>query len=376
MALVVAVVLSIPTAPHSATRPWPEDPDYIAEEPQPKAERRSALRAQGCSTPSAGDTGVASGPRAKVSDAELQRRYGGGKWHIYRLPADSGAVCLDGSPGAFYVHLAPNSSGWLIFFEGGGWCHHQGPCGNRRPGAKLSGLGTSKDMTATAALPQAKGILNRQTSPFRHYNMVFWKYCDASSYTGHNTIPVSIGGYAFRFQGSRILQTGIEHLRCVFGLDRASDVLLVGHSAGGMGVMLNLHHWRQAIPQSIPVYAVMDGGFFLDIQSYEEGREESRRYAAGLRYWNATAVLDPKCMRHYEPLGAPWKCLLPHYYLPFVPPEVPLFVSQSKYDIHALKVVIGWVKGGRLQREMGFQMIRGHILRGRERPAGGRCAVG
>jgi hypothetical protein len=63
-------------------------------------------------------------------------------------------------------------------------------------------------------------------------------------------------------------------------------------------------------------------GFFLDVQAYEEGREESRRFAAGLRYWNATAGLDPNCVARYAPEGAAWKCLLPHYAWPYLPKEV------------------------------------------------------
>eukprot|EP00667_Euglena_gracilis_P019194 EG_transcript_20541 len=112
-----------------------------------------------------------------------------------------------------------------------------------------------------------------------------------------------------------------------------------------MGVMLNLRFWRDALPATVPLYGIMDGGFFLDVQSYEEGREESRRYAAGLRYWNATPALDPKCASHHAPQDALWKCLLPHHFWPYLPPEVPLFVSQSKYDIHALKVFVGAKKG-------------------------------
>ena len=43
-------------------------------------------------------------------------------------------------------------------------------------------------------------------------------------------------------------------------------------------------------------------GFFLDVQRYEEGREESRRYAAGLQYWNCTSNLEPRCLLRYKAL--------------------------------------------------------------------------
>jgi len=38
-------------------------------------------------------------------EAALYERYGGPAWRLHRLPAAGGAVCLDGSPGAFYVRM-------------------------------------------------------------------------------------------------------------------------------------------------------------------------------------------------------------------------------------------------------------------------------
>ena len=49
---------------------------------------------------------------------------------------------------------------------------------------------------------------------------------------------------------------------------KATDVVLVGHSAGGMAVLLNLGLWRRSIPQHVPLYAIMDGG----VPEKQEGR--------------------------------------------------------------------------------------------------------
>ena len=32
------------------------------------------------------------------------------------------ALCLDGTPGAYYVHQGPLNNKWILSFEGGGWC--------------------------------------------------------------------------------------------------------------------------------------------------------------------------------------------------------------------------------------------------------------
>merc|ERR1712224_258138 len=59
------------------------------------------------------------------------------------------AVCLDGSPYAFYVNRVDNSSahskGWILFFEGGGWCYSDVDCLKR----SKSRLGSAKNLSET-----------------------------------------------------------------------------------------------------------------------------------------------------------------------------------------------------------------------------------
>lgn len=38
------------------------------------------------------------------------------------LLTDPGALCLDGSPGAYYIRRGSDPSKILLYFEGGGWC--------------------------------------------------------------------------------------------------------------------------------------------------------------------------------------------------------------------------------------------------------------
>jgi len=59
----------------------------------------------------------------------------------------SGAVCLDGTPSAYYF-LPGTGTGarkWYIHHEGGGWCSSFGDCYGRSLGA----LGSSKDYAST-----------------------------------------------------------------------------------------------------------------------------------------------------------------------------------------------------------------------------------
>ena len=64
-----------------------------------------------------------------------------GNWSLVKLEAavSSGAVCLDGSPGAYYIRsplAAPTAGqsgqvGWMVFHEGGGWCLGDANCFER-----------------------------------------------------------------------------------------------------------------------------------------------------------------------------------------------------------------------------------------------------
>ena len=35
---------------------------------------------------------------------------------------NTGALCMDGSPGAYFLSLGTETIKWIMYFEGGGWC--------------------------------------------------------------------------------------------------------------------------------------------------------------------------------------------------------------------------------------------------------------
>lgn len=60
----------------------------------------------------------------------------------------SGGVCLDGSPPGFYFSAATaeaDSTSWVLYFKGGGWCYEESSCAARATGA----LGSSKHFAPT-----------------------------------------------------------------------------------------------------------------------------------------------------------------------------------------------------------------------------------
>lgn len=141
-----------------------------------------------------------------------------------------GAVCLDGTPGAYYISPGSGSgaASWYIHHQGGGWCRSLTDCLDR----SSTDLGTSlkypKVQPATAMAGQS-GAMSRDQSlnPQMHnWNHVWIKYCDGNSFTGDNESTTVVGNTTLFWRGSRILDAVIESLMgsSVAALSNATEV--------------------------------------------------------------------------------------------------------------------------------------------------------
>ena len=172
------------------------------------------------------------GPELQFGDAGPMRA------HVMKDMADSlGAVCLDGSPGAFFFSPAAdaaNANNWQIYFQGGGWCYEEQDCWNR---AK-SHIGTSNWIQDNVTTSSLGGLLSSdcaQNPEFCKYNRVHMLYCDGNSFSGNREDPIVVNGQKIFFRGKRIIDATLRTLRRDHGLGAAENVLLTGCSAGGLG---------------------------------------------------------------------------------------------------------------------------------------------
>ena len=98
--------------------------------------------------------------------------------------AKTGAVCIDGSPAAYYIRTA-NAAGvksdpkkWVLFMEGGGWA-------SSLPGSvkrAQTDLGSSKGYPLVPTHMEGTGLFG--TAPFDTHTVVYAKYCDGGSSRG------------------------------------------------------------------------------------------------------------------------------------------------------------------------------------------------
>merc|ERR1712166_1024588 len=65
---------------------------------------------------------------------------------------DTNALCLDGSPGMFYLKKGSSNANWLLVFEGGGWCYSKNDCSARAFGPLGSTMPSGKPLPTEAGL--------------------------------------------------------------------------------------------------------------------------------------------------------------------------------------------------------------------------------
>lgn len=108
---------------------------------------------------------------------------------LFLLDPSSGGLCLDGTPGGFYLSRNTSSTKWVLFFQGGGWCYDLDECASIIDVQKecvmvyflLSGVDRSKtDLGSSSKWPQtrkdgeAPGLFSSDpnVNPFASFNKV------------------------------------------------------------------------------------------------------------------------------------------------------------------------------------------------------------
>lgn len=108
-----------------------------------------------------------------------------------------------------------------------------------------------------------------------NWNKIFIGYCDGGSFSGRKKDPYVFSKNGVKrnlyFKGHFILNAVYDMFLSDHNMNRASDVVISGSSAGGLAVILNLDFLANKIKArssaSPVVVGVSDGGFFMDLPS-------------------------------------------------------------------------------------------------------------
>lgn len=162
------------------------------------------------------------------------------------LLKDPDALCLDGSPGAYYISKGEVPERVLLFFEGGGWCGSSDLASTTESCYQRSktGLGSSKNYSDTISFTE--GFLsNNAKNDFNEGTKVFLKYCDGAGHQGVRQAPLSYKGEKLYFRGHNITVAQLDDLERTIGLfSKATDIIVSGGSAGGLAVFTWVNYIR------------------------------------------------------------------------------------------------------------------------------------
>ncbi|KAH0646735.1 hypothetical protein KY290_034331 [Solanum tuberosum] len=232
-----------------------------------------------------------------------------------------GAVCLDGSPPAYYLHRGFDSglSNWIVFLDGGGWCESISDC----QGRKTTENGSSKYMMNQTNF---LGILHNTTKlnpDFYNWNKVWIGYCDGSSFTGD--IDEVDPEKKLYFRGARIFKAVMDELWSQ-GMQNAKNAILSGTSAGGLATILNCDKFKFFFSSDVKVKCVANAGFFINANTISGTPNIHKKYQQVVDLHGSIKNLPPSCTSTMEPS----LCFFPQNVISFI--ETPLFIINSAYD--------------------------------------------
>ncbi|XP_049391506.1 pectin acetylesterase 11-like [Solanum stenotomum] len=236
-----------------------------------------------------------------------------------------GAVCLDGSPPAYYFDKGFDTglSNWIIFLDifhiiyGGGWCESIPDCNNR----SITEKGSSKNMKNQS---QFAGILHstpRQNPDFYNWNRVWVNYCDGPSFTGdvEHVDPEN----KLYFRGARLFKVAMVDLWRK-GMQYAKNAILSGTSTGGLATILNCDKCKSFFPDNaVKVKFVANAGFFINANTIFGTPNIQNMY-------ERVVNLHESAKRACTPTMEPSLCFFPENIIPYI--ETPLFIINSAYD--------------------------------------------
>ena len=146
----------------------------------------------------------------------------------------------------------------------------------------------------------------------------------------------------FTFRGQIIFKSVLQTLDEMYNLQEAEEIVLIGSSAGGIGV-LNLVNWVRKEYSNVSIKVVIDSSWFINF------RDSINQEFGSLNYNDKNSSMFGRLLDSHEAcndtrLGYPCclsaQCILtqsnPATEEPYYPHTVPLFAVTSLYDIFLL----------------------------------------
>ena len=280
------------------------------------------------------------------------------QWRRVNLDAAAakGAVCIDGSPGVFYIRTtnangtAPaNPNKWVLFMEGGGWTFSD----HASVGRSKTDLGSSKNYPPGEHFdPGYEGSYMFQHAPYDDATIVYNKYCDGGSWTGAlSNPPRVVENTTLYYRGRGLLDGIFDELYTNHSLSAAKEVTLSGCSAGGLTTYVHADAVAARVQARSPnakTVAVADAMFSLDHDDFAKDGHWPRfmQWVYSNMDPSGASVNEACVVAMAAKYGVPagnrsegWRCMFGASIINYL--ATPTFVLNSKYDVWQGAQIIG-----------------------------------
>lgn len=222
------------------------------------------------------------------------------------------ARCNDGSAAAYVFRPGTGAAAtrWIISLQGGGECYDQTTCSARA--ANMPTLVSTLPIQANPSSAFGQGGIQAptvQVNPdFYDATQVTVQYCSSDDWSGDkaSTVPYSPSDpTTWNFQGHAIVAAALADLNANHGLSSATEVMLTGQSAGGLGVFVNVNAVSKLFPSTVRFTAYSDAGFGNIVDNFNptgappdyidtvSTPNEIAKRTPGILLWNGTG--DAAC---------------------------------------------------------------------------------
>ena len=351
---------------------------------------------------------------------------------------DKAALCNDFSRAGYFIEKTNSSSKWLVFLESGGLCYSPETCNRRFFNSKVrKEFATSQETILDNFYPQfnltvawtttenrnlsvrlnpymtsmstfikdnevLKNIVGRdimdskkKNNPsFYDYNHVIIPYCSSDMWLGNDTREVpninesgnpqsdfldkvykpESSTLQFTFRGSVIFHSIINELM-VNGLSDATDLILAGSSAGGLGVVNNAKWVYEKLNNITNISIIADSSWFVNFRNNIYRRfngtvkdeDDTMNIPTNIQSTKDLLTIistSPQCSDTTQ--GSP--CCLSIYCVLSSPDyfpggEIPIITLFSLYDVYLLadsianSIIPGQYQGDSVQPSLGLEFL-------------------
>ena len=236
------------------------------------------------------------------------------------------AVCSDSSDAIYYLEET-GSSKWIVFLESGGGCFDYNSCLARKT---LEPYLFGSHLYPETVIGEDILSSSETNNFYVEYNKVLIPYCSSDLWLGNSTLVLRDedgNKLEVAFRGHSIFQAVLEDLGRQ-GLENATELWLVGSSAGGIGAANNARFVRN-LYKYLNIMVLTDSSWFVNYENMLS-KLDLGTFLASINVRPLPGCTDtradyPCCLSLF--------CMLTNKYFP---KYVVFFNIISRYDIFAL----------------------------------------